>query len=467
MQLHQNFRVPHRLRLVNQAAYEPELILIGPNHVGKEHLQDMEMTKRQCLKRIDRRKGHEIMCRCFEEIRNMEATIRQWYRVPEAFISKDDLAGLMVIDGCFIIELLCREPQDLMSKLQWSRAALFGDLLLLENQLPFFVLVKLYGLIKDSTDGTDFAPQALDKLIRMLPGPNIATAYLSTIKDTDEIHHLLGLIHDNWVPSPPGIQRYREYVEEIKKAEAEAKEKKRQPGTWKFILCAIAISKQKKLGQGNQESGTANKGHWKFICFSREKAKRLGGRVGRQSIRCARELEEAGIEFIKVDCGSDEDDSNQESYAKSLFDVEFTGGKMKIPTLVIGDNTERLFRNLIAYELYVQGSTYVIDYVTLMDNLVNTANDVQLLRLCGVIVNMLGDDDAVAQMLNKLRDCVTLCGETFYYEKMFVDVKQHCARSWNTWKAKLRQQHFVADLSIGQLDLKAKRGCVHYGDNVA
>ena len=143
----------------------------------------------------------------------------------------------------------------------------------------------------------------------------------------------------------------------------------------------------------------------------------------RQSIGCARELEEAGIKFKKVD-------RNKCCNAMSMFDVNFTNGKMKIPTFVIDNNTERLFRNLIAYELFVQGSTYVIDYVSLMDNLVNTANDVKLLRLSGVIQNMLGDDEAVAEMLNKLLDSVTLSGDTSWYEGIFADVNQHCSRPY-------------------------------------
>ncbi|EOY13893.1 Uncharacterized protein TCM_032623 [Theobroma cacao] len=90
---------------------------------------------------------------------------------------------------------------------------------------------------------------------------------------------------------------------------------------------------------------------------------------------------------------------------------------MKIPTFVVNDDTERLFRNLIAYELYEEGSTYVIDYVTLMDNLINSSKDVQLLRFSEVIENMLGDDEAVAKMINKLRDHVILCGDNFFMRR--------------------------------------------------
>ncbi|WRX28567.1 Protein of unknown function DUF247 [Theobroma cacao] len=77
--------------------------------------------------------------------------------------------------------------------------------------------------------------------------------------------------------------------------------------------------------------------------------------------------------------------SSEESDVKSLFDKSFTDKTMKIPTFVVEDYTKRLFRNLIAYELYEEGSTYVIDYVTLMDSLINSAKDVQSLRFHGII----------------------------------------------------------------------------------
>ncbi|WRX28566.1 Protein of unknown function DUF247 [Theobroma cacao] len=81
--------------------------------------------------------------------------------------------------------------------------------------------------------------------------------------------------------------------------------------------------------------------------------------------------------------------STEESGVNSLFDISFTNATMRIPTFVVEDDTERLFRNLIAYELYEEGSTYVIDYVTLMDNLINSSKDVQLLRFSEIIENML------------------------------------------------------------------------------
>ncbi|KAK6270395.1 hypothetical protein POUND7_007500 [Theobroma cacao] len=331
----------------------------------------------------------------------------------------------MLLDGCFIVELLRQKVTDPIFKKQWVENALLGDLLLFENQLPFFVLVGLYHAIKDPSDEIDFACLAFSALYKFLPEPKMWKEKPPTIKDPDNIKHLLSLVHDNWAP-PQGTK------EEKPKAGEEGGPKK-----WRFTLCAVEKPKEKKF-QGDVESGVTkgtdhNSSKRKFICCPREKENARKGRVEWQSLRCATELEEAGIQFIN---------STEESDVKSLFDISFTNEKMKIPIFGVDDSTQRLFRHLIAYEQYKEGSTYVIDYVTLMDNLINSAKDVQLLRFSGIIENMLGDDEAAAKMLNKLRDHVTLCGHPFCYEEIFVKVRRHCTRDWNTWKAKLRHDYF-------------------------
>lgn len=154
-------------------------------------------------------------------------------------------------------------------------------------------------------------------------------------------------------------------------------------------------------------------------------------------IRCAAELEEAGIQFKA------NDDRNQDGNAMSLFDVEMEGRKMKLPTLVIDGLTGRVLLNLIAYEVRVRRSTsYVIDYARLMFNLVKTDKDVKALRLSGVIQNnMLADDVAVAKMLKKLLREVPISDDSFVYHKLFDDVKKHCEGRWNQSKASFRHNY--------------------------
>ncbi|KAJ6307551.1 hypothetical protein OIU76_017363 [Salix suchowensis] len=98
-------------------------------------------------------------------------------------------------------------------------------------------------------------------------------------------------------------------------------------------------------------------------------------------IRSAKELKEARIRFGK-----------QEGSYGLFQGVHFEKGMIKITCLTVVDTTESLFRNLIAYEQCSQRHEplYVTDCMILMDCLINTREDVQILRHCGIIVKWIG-----------------------------------------------------------------------------
>ncbi|KAG6781505.1 hypothetical protein POTOM_014415 [Populus tomentosa] len=150
-------------------------------------------------------------------------------------------------------------------------------------------------------------------------------------------------------------------------------------------------------------------------------------------IRNAKELQEAGIKFKKREGSS------------RLFDVVFfENGTIEIPCLKIFDETESRFRNLVAYEQCSQRKhLYVTDYITLMDCLISTQEDVQILRHSGIIENGLGDDVMVCSLFNNL--CINVTSShplDFCYNKVFDGVKEHCNRKCNVWMAKLKHDYF-------------------------
>ncbi|XP_042505589.1 UPF0481 protein At3g47200-like [Macadamia integrifolia] len=121
------YRVPEKLCKLNEEAYTPHLVSIGPYHHGKENLSMMETHKQKYL--------HSFVDR----------------RTDLSF--SDIFVTMMLHDGCFILEFLLRnEPleesdeDDPVSNNLWLSNAIKHDLILLENQLPFFVLEHLYKL---------------------------------------------------------------------------------------------------------------------------------------------------------------------------------------------------------------------------------------------------------------------------------------------------------------------------------
>lgn len=126
-----------------------------------------------------------------------------------------------------------------------------------------------------------------------------------------------------------------------------------------------------------------------------------------------------------------------------LFDIKFENCVMNTPTLGICDSTGSVFRNLITYEQlsHDQNWKHVLDYVKFPDRLINSPKDAQLLRRRGIIDNLLGDDEVIATLINKLWDGVVL-SEQLYYCEVFNKVKLHCSRRRYKWLAKLRHYYF-------------------------
>ncbi|KAF5464931.1 hypothetical protein F2P56_014968 [Juglans regia] len=145
----------------------------------------------------------------------------------------------------------------------------------------------------------------------------------------------------------------------------------------------------------------------------------------------ATELKEAGVKFKK-------------GKKNNMFAIKFSNGVLEISPLTIEDETETFMRNLIAYEQYrpYSDSKYVSDYILMLDDLIDSPKDVELLRRKGIIENYLGNDECASNMVNKLGRHVTLSSRNSIYDKTSIEMNKHCEFVWNEWKAKLRHDYF-------------------------
>ncbi|CAN1357068.1 UPF0481 protein At3g47200 [Linum perenne] len=85
-------------------------------------------------------------------ISELESEIRASYS-EEIELPSDEFVELMVVDGCFLIELFRKvagivgfEDHDPIVTMSWIIPFFYRDFLRLENQIPFFVLEKLFSL---------------------------------------------------------------------------------------------------------------------------------------------------------------------------------------------------------------------------------------------------------------------------------------------------------------------------------
>ncbi|KAJ4722918.1 hypothetical protein OWV82_006348 [Melia azedarach] len=76
------FKVHHQLCSVNEEAYEPEMVAIGPYHRGKNRLQVMEEHKLRYLRRLFERRSENSIAKYVFELRGLEERARNCYAEP-------------------------------------------------------------------------------------------------------------------------------------------------------------------------------------------------------------------------------------------------------------------------------------------------------------------------------------------------------------------------------------------------
>ena len=155
-------------------------------------------------------------------------------------------------------------------------------------------------------------------------------------------------------------------------------------------------------------------------------------------ITSATNLKEAEIKFERI-------------LGESLWSIDFDrdAGILKVPTLIIDDNTESFFWNISVYGQFIPTAAYapLINYLKFMDCLIDTAKDVELLCENKILHNCLGDGEVVANMFNRLGDSLTLPLNNFY-GYIFHNVNEYCDSHCNKWIANLRLNYFNTPWAI-------------------
>ncbi|XP_028787310.1 UPF0481 protein At3g47200-like [Neltuma alba] len=115
--------------------------------------------------------------------------------------------------------------------------------------------------------------------------------------------------------------------------------------------------------------------------------------------------------------------------------------RLQIPELKIEDSTECVLRNLIAFEqCHYPNQPYICNYVSFIDSLIHTKDDVELLVEKEVIVHELGSDKEVATLVNSL--CKHVVTDKTCYGGLIDDLNKHYQRQWNRTMAALRLVYF-------------------------
>ncbi|XP_020401687.1 UPF0481 protein At3g47200 [Zea mays] len=204
-------RVPDHVRVHNEDAYRPGLVAIGPLHAADKRLRAGYRLKMAYLHSLISR-GHSDPARHLAVIEGYirlvaarEREARAMYAAEDVDISAEDFIQMLVLDGCFIIEHLVNVAASVeeasLYATPFGPAQLSIDLVLAENQIPFFVLVDLINSTRLpeelNTWATAYQPaELLMKLVLYyLAGEKGRNMNVVGLPAANDVCHILHLLH--------------------------------------------------------------------------------------------------------------------------------------------------------------------------------------------------------------------------------------------------------------------------------
>ena len=398
------YKVPKRLRKVMEQAYTPKLISIGPVHYDNGELPNMKTLKLKYFKDFFSR-----TCKSQKEFASIieanEDKIRHCYAEEIPLPERKDFVKMILLDSIFIIELFWRNFErarrstqkeymvkdyilrDYILNKPWLACGILQDLRLLENQLPYFILEQLHK--KSGFPAKQESFLTLACMYFFGGGGELSI-------DKNKVKHFTDL-YRHFYHAPPGNQGIGEGIEHC---------------ATKLDTAGLLFKKwEPQKPEGNSFEGSRDLLKIEFQNPSENLY--INWSWPLHCLPC----------LGKLSC------------------LEHLQTRLEIPQFVVQDETEELFRNLMALEqCHYPTEAYICNYILLLDHLINSKEDVELLVEEGIIVNSLGSTEAVANMVNKFGQEITEL--TSCYCDVADAVNKHYLSPWNQNMASLKRVYF-------------------------
>ncbi|KAJ1254824.1 hypothetical protein BS78_K322100 [Paspalum vaginatum] len=457
-------RVPQKILELDRIAYEPISLSIGPYHHGNPDLQILE-DKWWCLSYILMENPEKTLQDYLELMESLEQQARSCYP-EELAIESDQFVKMLLLDGCFVLVALrgiqgtnllapaatqlpfvsgtndhenfkgtscgifveekasstqsksahsvAPDPYQKQAKHQVGcdksgciTAFLLHDLFLLENQLPFFVVKKIYESVTGECDSSKLIDRIGCGLVNII-------GYPVPIRETslpNVFHHLLHFWHLYLTPAE------------------DTEEPQEHHRNRRYKMFPSYLRRYEKLNIGHKTDMCKVSKNINSSRFSRDRHHLLRWRRAEQ-------YHEAGVHFQKR-VFSDND-------RHGLLDIRFTNGLIEIPTLVISWHTSSFFKNIIALEQTCpEYGNYFTSYCAFLSQIVTKPADVVLLAKTGILVHHMRSDDEVSALLTKLGKNVDLGrNDSHYLKSVCRRMEEHYQSRTNRWMAWLWHNHF-------------------------
>ncbi|KAF7843218.1 putative UPF0481 protein [Senna tora] len=454
------FNVPKLLMVSDPESYVPQEVAIGPYHYWRPELYEMERYKLAAAKRFQKQLQNQKLEHLVDHLIKIRASYHKYLD-----FNGETLVWMMVVDASFLLEFLqvyaiqegTKVPgiSSRMSHLvdyagrKSAHNAILRDIVMLENQIPLFVLRKLLEFKFSSLQSAD---DVLDLMIIGLfneISPFKMMAKCPNVKISGSAH-LLDFLYDMIVTEDEQVQS--ELIIEVDDDQNESKEgnkrddqedepseadtsylKKFLSEMWKLLsklnrgptlfIKKVLLSKPLKVFVKLPWTIVSNVPGLKlikqpveyFFNFSKEEEEekpeenKEGSKTSKSShiekpplieeitIPSVTELINSGVRFVPTNG----------SISSISFDPKTC--TFYLPTIALDVNSEVFLRNLVAYEASVASGPLILTrYTELMNGIIDSEKDAKVLRERGVILNHLKSDAEVANVWNGMSKSLRL-----------------------------------------------------------
>ncbi|GAA0175313.1 hypothetical protein LIER_28505 [Lithospermum erythrorhizon] len=457
------FNVPKTLLLSDPESYTPQQVPIGPYHYWRQEMYEMERYKLAAAKRMQKAletcKFEDVV----QDLTKYEPRIRSCYHKYLTY-NGETIAWMMAVDACFLLEFLqiyyerqgklLHRISSRMSHLvdiagrKSAHNAILRDLVMLENQIPLFILRRMLEIKFASLEMADSV------IFSMLMGFAKAIAPFNKMeelseKEAMESTHILDFLYHLMMPR---IQRRPSEISELNSPHVDEEVNFRSPRPIKRLLDELwkIISKLNKGPVELMKKVLFSKAlvfltklPWKIISnlpgirilkgpmdslFSVGKEKSAESEnlsnsdrpplIEEITIPSVTELSKACVKFEPTNGG--------------IFSIRFdeNSSTLYLPSINLDQNTGVVLRNIVAYEACnASGPVLFTRYTELMNGIIDTEDDARILREQGIIFNRLKTDEDVANLWNGMNRCVRLT-KAPYLDKVIEDVNKYYNNMW-------------------------------------
>ncbi|KAM7508290.1 hypothetical protein LguiA_018743 [Lonicera macranthoides] len=391
------FNVPKATSFAKPEAYTPQLIALGPYHHMQPELYHMERYKVEAVRNFLNSRGIlGSQTQLVDRMKELGPIIRACYH-KYLDLDEEILAWIISIDGLFLLHLLgnfynasCSESKELTHDMN---TMLYSDVMMLENQVPIVLLKEIQKSLQLSFGE---AKNYDEELLSMMKGFSNAISPLELAQKNQFLNknnsflHLLDFMYHLIVNNS---------VTKIVPNSTKAPEK---------VAPKNDFVKQDLFGNIGEivETGMQFRILRKFlkplqviINMPWEKVGTLLGltKLENENNPLIQEISIPSVSKLSKICGI-----NFKHTIGGIRDIKFLEEEatLYLPVITLNSNSEVILRNLVAYEAATLDSTLELGgYVDLMCGIIDSAEDVKLLREKKIIKSNLSNEK-IADLFN-------------------------------------------------------------------